>query len=227
MVPSIQSDLSGPRNASSYCIGGKDNREAAKSPVLIGCSLLLFVLAFLELDQTICRGAEPPSVEQLRESHQHLQKDAENVQGNIRVYRQEGVMRDAIENAPSDLKLPLVRSGTFWRNDARFRANYRTHDWRIGFSSETQNSVAMDRGVLYELTGGKLEIGVLRVYEKDIVTADAVRKSIDTLFLAPIDSLWKYAGMPFTDILQRPGSRIGPKRIAQVFPWLRNLRNYG
>lgn len=157
-------------------------------------------------------AAEPPTVSDFRGSLGKIRDGSMKVQGAFRIYRTETVNRSALTDAPEAIKLPLQYSGKLWRNEQRFRADYKLH--AASGSNEYPQSVAVDTGEVFELTYGAAPApGLLQVYEKDTPEGTAALVSIKSRFYEPLDSLWSLNGVALVDLLQRPDTTIQPNKV--------------
>lgn len=191
-----------------------DRCRVVEMAFLCGC-LPVLLLLFMTVAPATCRAADLPSVAELRKNFAALRAASSNVQGEIRVYRSETVKPEALDRLPSDIELPLILSGTLWRSQDRFRADYKTLRPKQ-LALDLQESVAVDGGKLYQLSGGpNPEGGMLRVSSLDTTEASAAMATVRHRFFEPLDALWSLDGVPLEDLLQRPDTTIQP---SQMFP---------
>jgi hypothetical protein len=157
-------------------------------------------------------GAAPglPNAAEIRRNLSAAQLSAKSIQGEFKIYRAENVNHAALDTDPVKAGLPLIRSGHVWRSEKRFRMDYTLH----GGSKKTAaipQSIAIDQGTVYELSGGtNPDSGILRVLNEGTPSAAGSLRSINKLFIEPIDSLWSISGTPFENYLQRPSTSILP-----------------
>lgn len=183
-----------------------------------GCLAVVVALRFVVFDSAICEAAEPPTVAQFRRDHSDLRTASSNVQGEFRVFRSETANPAALEKLPSDIGIPLIRSGTLWRSVDKVRADYTSYHPHSEVAKETQHSFAVDGGKVYEFSSGlDPDTGTLRVYDMDTPEAANAMNSIEHTTYQPLDALWSCYGTAFVDMLQRPGAEIVPS-TSQMLP---------
>lgn len=170
------------------------------------------VLSFILLPESgavNCCAAEPATVSDFRRDLSKIRAAAINVQGTFRAYRSETANLAALSQPPSEIGIPLVRSGTLWRNEKRFRADY-----KLSGQIETRQSVAIDEKRAYELTFGlEPDSGVLRVMSAETPEGDGSISAIKKNYFEPLDALWSLSGTALVDMLQRPDVTIEPNKF--------------
>lgn len=177
-------------------------------------SAFMLVLQVAAFGPAMCQAAEPPLIADLRRGETELREMSSNVQGDFRVFRSETPEPRAFEELPSEIGVPLIRRGTLWRSQVRFRADYRSISRADQGVTEFQHSLAVDGQKVYEFASGlDPDTGLLHVYERNSPEGTALLQSIESKFYAPIDALWSQGGgIPFADLLQRPGSELVPSQ---------------
>lgn len=184
----------------------------AAVPFRSACLVAASVLQFAVFHLAISHAAEPPTVEELRLAHSELGRASRNVQGTIRVFRSETLIPDALDEEPSQLGIPLVREGSVWRSEKRFRADFTTYAHRGDHVQQSDHSFAIDGEKVYEFANANLEIGILRVSDRNSGEGVTVLGSIQTMFCEPLEALWNVGGTAITDTLQRPSTEIIPNQ---------------
>jgi hypothetical protein len=176
------------------------------------CFCVLTVAILTALDVGVCVASDAPTVEQFRRDQDRLREMSRQIQGEFSVYRSLSAVPAALEEMPSKLDIPLVRSGKVWRSESRFRADYTSYSPEddSGTREETHHSVAYDGGKFYEfISGSNPDLGMLRVCDDGTAEAALIQGNIEKILYQPLDSLWKSAGnISYTDLLQRPGAKL-------------------
>jgi len=191
-----------------------DRRSVIDLNSLGGYLASVLALQFVVFDLAKCKASELPTVAELRRESVELRSESSNVQGEIRVFRSESVNPAALEKPPSEIGMPLILSGRLWRSKDRFRADYKYFGPQQVIR-ESQHSVAVDGGVVYQFGGGlNPDGGTVDVYDLDSPEGTGAMQSIKAKFYGPLDALWS-SGIPLVDLLQRPDAKIVP---SQRFP---------
>lgn len=170
---------------------------------------LLFCCCLAVLDLAPCLGSQPPTLAELRAAHATLRAAVIDVQGTIQVYRAEAEIPAAFEQLPSELGIPLLISGNVWRGKSRFRGDYTTESSHGETQRTVVQSVASDDGTVFKLSGSPDDkIGTLYVCDVGAPESAEIENVIEGQFYHRLDALWRGNGVPFIDLLQRPGAEI-------------------
>lgn len=146
-----------------------------------------------------------------------IRAGARRVQGTFRAYRSEKAILAALTKPPSEIEIPLVRSGSLWRDDKRFRADYvlvqqrQTKESAAAEVVKTQQAVAIDEDRVFELSFGiEPESGILRSMNVETPEGAGSLTAIRRNYFEPLDALWSLNDVAFVDLLQRPDVTIQP-----------------
>jgi hypothetical protein len=170
---------------------------------------LLFCCCLAVLDLPPCPASQPPTLAELRAAHAALRAAVIDVQGTVQVYRAEFEIPAAFEQLPSELGIPLLMSGNVWRGKSRFRGDYTTESSHGDTQRTIVQSVARDDGTVFNLSGSPdIEIGTLYVCDVNAPKSAEIENVIEGQFYHRLDALWSGNGVPFIDLLQRPGAEI-------------------
>ncbi len=87
-----------------------------------------------------------------------------------------------------------------------------------GSEKETQHSVALAEGKVYEYSGSSGSgSGILRVYDIDTSEAATAIQFAANAINQPLDALWSVPGLSFEDMLQRPDTEL-ERNKSQILP---------
>ncbi len=166
------------------------------------------------------------TVKELRAAHSVLKGYSQNIQGKFRVYRVEQLLPEALHKTPDEMQMNLSRSGTLWRSEARFRADYKSD--KAG--AEQVCSVAEDSGYYYYFQGSSADDhaclyrcikGNNWSWSYDAMFSHLLKR--DKTLNAPeyliaesnindikhgLDSLWSMGGKPVLNMLDYPESSL-------------------
>lgn len=156
------------------------------------------------------RGADNavPSVNDIVAAHEELRICCREIRGEITIYRDESPHWEVISQQTGPVSVPLDYTGSFWLSGDRFRADY-----VFPHLGRNRNAaVAMDSSQIFEFDVGFPDdpdnLGALRIYKLGVPEAVRPKLHVDACFYHYIDSLWSNSGVPFTNYLQDPNTRI-------------------
>jgi len=174
------------------------------------CRVLMLVILVSSMSGNGFAAEPAPTVEELKQAHQQLQADSESVQGKFWIYRVEKILPDIFDKDPSVLAFDLKSEGYLWRSKERFRADYKTFSMVKGKLEETERSLARDGHRIYEFSVSRPGIAAdtMMIYDLKAEEAKGAAGYIEATFFHNIDSLWGSSGVPLTDFLKEPGSKI-------------------
>ncbi len=173
------------------------------------CRWLLLIALVSSMNGNGFAAEVAPTLEELKKGHQELQEYSESVQGKFWIYRVEKILPNIFEEDPSVLAFDLKSEGYLWRSKQRFRADYKTFNMVKGKMEETENSLARDSKRIYEFSVSTphLSVDYLSIYDLKAEEAK-LAMSIDGRFIHHLDALWSSSGVPYTDFLKEPGSKL-------------------
>lgn len=181
------------------------------------CLAAVLAVQFAASGSASSDAAEPALVAKLRQEHATLRKFASSVQGEIREFRSEVVIPEALDTPPTEIDISRKSSGKLWRSPDRFRADFRSYGGGSDGVTKFQHSIAADGDIIYMLFSGFVPSpgsppmppspGSLRIYDRKV--SDSAAVSIDYNY-AQLDALWRYGKMSALDLLDYPGATLQP-----------------